>query len=618
MSASYVTIIWSMTAAAALLLGLLHALVWVLDRQARPSLAFSILAFCVAGVAAAELGLMEARTVHEWIEWARWIHLPIFGALCAIPLFVRFYLGTGRIWLLASVITVRAVVLFEDLFTRDPTFNFSRITSIAHIQFLGQQVAVIGEAATSSRQWLALLSLILVTAFIVDACVTCWRQGALPNARRSAVVIGGSVLLFILTSVVLSQLVVWGLVQMPVIMAPPFLIPIGAMAFELSRETLRAAGLRRDLGESELKLELAATAANLGLWVWQADLDRMWVTERARALLGFSSDEVIGLERWIEVVDPGDATRVRNTITGALGSHREFAAEYRVRKSDGTLRWVAVRGHAERDAAGKPSLVRGVIRDTTDQKKAQSDLDELHRELAHAGRVSMLGQLASALAHELSQPLAAILRNAEAAEMLLQHPSPDLAELRSITADIRQDDRRAGDVIDRLRALLKRRRMELLPIAIESLIQDVSVLVRADAVAKQVELERRIEAGLPLVAGDRVHLSQVLINLIINAMDAIADLKSSRRIIIEARSTADQRIKVGVIDTGPGVPAEIIHRVFEPFFTTKSGGMGMGLSVSRTIIEAHGGQIWVENNSAGGATFGFTLPATVGARQWAA
>jgi two-component system, LuxR family, sensor kinase FixL len=618
LSASYVTIIWSMTAAAALLLSLLHALVWVFDRQARPSLAFSILAFSVAGVAAAELGLMEAGSLHEYVEWARWIHLPIFGALCAIPLFVKFYLGTGRTWLLTGVIGVRAAVLFQDLFTHDPNFNFSRINSIVHIRFLGQQVAVIGDAVTSSRQWLALLGLILVTAFVADACVSCWRRGALPNARRSALVIGGSVLLFILTSGVLSQLVVWGWVEMPVIMAPPFLIPIAAMAFELSRETLRAAGLRRDLGESELKLELAATAANLGLWVWEAGRDRLWATERARALLGFSSDEVIGLERWIEVVDPGDAARVRTTITGALESQREFAAEYRVRKSDGVLRWIAVRGRAERDAAGKPILVRGVIRDTTEQKKAQSDLDELHRELAHAGRVSMLGQLASALAHELSQPLAAILRNAEAAEMLLQRPSPDLAELRSITADIRQDDRRAGDVIDRLRALLKRRRMELQPIAVESLIQDVSVLVRADAVAKQVEIERRIEAGLPLVAGDRVHLSQVLINLIINGMDAVADLKGSRRIILEARSTADQRIKVAVIDSGPGVPAEIINRVFEPFFTTKSGGMGMGLSVSRTIIEAHGGQIWVENNPAGGATFGFTLPAAAGARQWAA
>jgi two-component system sensor kinase FixL len=193
--------------------------------------------------------------------------------------------------------------------------------------------------------------------------------------------------------------------------------------------------------------------------------------------------------------------------------------------------------------------------------------------------------------------------------MSLQDSSPDLDELRQITADIRRGVGHAGDVIERMRGLLKHRRMELQPIEVESLVLDVSALVRPDAVARDVELQLRLEPRLPPATGDRVHLSQVLINLVINAMDALADSTAIRSVIIEALSTPEGLIKVAVIDSGSGVPEETIPRVFEPFFTTKSTGMGMGLSISRTIIEAHGGRIWVENNVAGGATFAFTLPA---------
>lgn len=258
-----------------------------------------------------------------------------------------------------------------------------------------------------------------------------------------------------------------------------------------------------------------------------------------------------------------------------------------------------------------------VARDLTDSNRrlelAASAVGELRRELAHAGRVSMLGQLASALAHELSQPLGAILRNAEAAEMMLARAAPDIEELRAIVTDIHRDDRRAGEVIDRLRALLKRRRMEFEAIAVASLVQDVSSLVRPDAIARHVKLECVIAAGLPMVSGDRVHLSQVLINLIINAMDAMADTARTRRsLIVAARHGSGCNVEVAVTDLGTGIPAPTLARIFEPFFTTKAGGMGMGLAVSRTIIEAHGGRLWAENNASGGATLRFTLPAAEG------
>jgi C4-dicarboxylate-specific signal transduction histidine kinase len=222
----------------------------------------------------------------------------------------------------------------------------------------------------------------------------------------------------------------------------------------------------------------------------------------------------------------------------------------------------------------------------------------------------MLGQLSAALAHELNQPLGAILRNAEAASMMLESPSVDLAELRAIVADIRKDDQRAGEVIDRLRALLGRHSMELLPVALDGLFQDVNALVRADAAARHVTLDFSVAPGLPLALGDRVHLLQVLLNLVINGMDAAGESPEAGRIVaVKAQLGQDGLIEVSVVDSGPGVAPALASRLFDSFFTTKTQGMGMGLAVSRTIVEAHGGKLWVDADVKSGATFRFTLRA---------
>ena len=248
----------------------------------------------------------------------------------------------------------------------------------------------------------------------------------------------------------------------------------------------------------------------------------------------------------------------------------------------------------------------------TARTRAEHETELLRQEVARAGRVSMLGQLASSLAHEINQPLGAILRNAEAAELYLQQPSPDLDEVRAILCDIRTDDERAGHVIDRMRGLLQRHTLETRRLDVSSLVRDVAAFVRVDAASRHVKLDVDVPGGLPEVRGDRVHLQQVLLNLILNGMDALNGARlEDRRVSVTARPDAArgaQTVEIAVDDAGPGIPADVIAQIFDPFFTTKPNGMGMGLAISRTIVEAHGGRLWAENRNGGGAAFRFTLP----------
>ena len=254
--------------------------------------------------------------------------------------------------------------------------------------------------------------------------------------------------------------------------------------------------------------------------------------------------------------------------------------------------------------------IAGLLAQRARRRRAEAEILIQRTELAHVARVSTMGQLSSALTHELNQPLGAILRNAEAAEFLLEREHPDLKEILAILADIRQDDQRAGNVIGRMRSLLKRHSLESNPLDLGDLLEETITLARSDALARRVNLTLQGPAELPVVHGDRVHLQQVLLNLILNGMDAMAGCAAAERLLtVRAKPTRDGSVEVAVSDCGTGIPPDKMKLLFEPFFTTKPNGMGMGLAISRTIIEAHNGKIQAENNAGRGATFKFTLPA---------
>jgi signal transduction histidine kinase len=483
---SLVTTLWSMQAAAALTLAVLYAVVWSVDRRNLANLMVCIIAVAMAVTARTEVGMMHAATVTAYSDGARLLYLPLFFTFIGLLLFVRFFLGTGRLWLLWTIVGARVVMLVGN-FLAYPTFAWREIVALRHVTFLAEQVAVAGPIVLRWWHALSLASNALLIVFIADAALQAWRQGG-AEARRKALVVAAGVGLPLTLTVLYAQAVLIGTLPLPFLVTPAFLITILVMAVELSR--------------------------------------------------GFLLN-----------------------------------------------------------------------------RQTRQEIEDLRAELARAGRVTALGQLASALAHELSQPLAAILRNAEAAELHLNGPSPDLDELRAIVADIHKDDRRAGDVIEQMRTLIKRRTLQMHPLALTEVVEDVISLVHSDALARHVALDYVMTPGLPLVSGDRVHLSQVLLNLVINGMDAIqTSPTSNKRVVIEARAREEGRVEVAVTDSGPGLPLGVIDKVFDPFYTTKSSGLGMGLPISRTIIEAHGGRLWAEQAPNGsGLTFRFTLTQAQGA-----
>jgi two-component system sensor kinase FixL len=295
--------------------------------------------------------------------------------------------------------------------------------------------------------------------------------------------------------------------------------------------------------------------------------------------------------------------QVMNTL------QERFIPEERVTDAGGKVRWLQT---VKRPIVGKEGIadqVLGTSTDITVSKETELELRRQRAELAHVTRISMMGELAASLAHELNQPLTAILANAQAALRFMATKRPDLEEVREILKEIVEDNNRASEVIRRMRALVKKEEVEFVPVDVENLINDVMMLVRSDAVLHNVQISLDAGSSLPPVRGDRVQLQQVILNLLLNAFDVLKGCpQHDRRVFLRVDRDGGRMLKVMVRDRGTGLSSDNLEKLFQPFFTTKRDGLGMGLSICRSIIEVHGGRLWAENNPDRGATFYFTIP----------
>ena len=590
-----------MTAGVSLTLGAVHFLVWTRQRDQWANLVFSMAAVCAAGYAVLDLLALRAQTPAAYGALFRWTLAIGLVEGVLIAWFIHLYLRAGRLWLLLVICGLRVLMLILN-FVPGPNFYFREIISLHQMPLLGEWIA---HPHGRLHPWVMLmpLSFLLIIFFSLDAARSASKHGG----RRSPWVLGG------LTSVGFSLGLVSYALYAREILPSTFssqlvLSLVILMGYELSLDVLRAGQLSTDLLESQKRMQLAASAADLSLWEWDIVKDVMWVTERGRERAGVDSSERIDFNRFLQAVHPDDREPTQRAVRQSLEGSGDFEAEYRVMSREGVARSVVARGQVERDAAGKAVRLRGISVDVTERKKAEDELVQHRNELSHLSRITTVSELSSSLAHELNQPLASILTNAQAAQRLLAQEPPDVAETVEILADIVSEDERAGEVIRRLRALLKPGQTQQLPLSVNEVIEDVLHITSSDLIGRGISVRAALSISVPQVLGDRIQLQQVLLNLILNAGDAVAGKMPGDRHLTIATTYKDGLVRISVSDNGCGLPPEA-ERIFQPFYTTKKDGLGLGLAICRSIATAHKGRLWAEERAgAGGTTLHLELP----------
>ena len=382
-------------------------------------------------------------------------------------------------------------------------------------------------------------------------------------------------------------------------------IPLLALAAAVHEQERTKANLR----ENQESLNLALNAAQMGTWNWLIGREVSWSPETKRIFGLSEADCEITPQLFFERLHSDDREKVKQAMTRAIQEDTQYEVEFRIVRPDGQLRWVMAKGHTVAAEAGQSARMLGINMDITQRKAAEIEAEEHRQQLSHLTRVAMLGELSGALAHEINQPLTAILSNTQTAQRLLRQPGADVGGIVEILEDIQHDTTRASDVIKRLRVLLRKGEIELQPLFLNDIVQEVLDFAHADLVKRDIAVATYLGQGMPEVLGDRVQLQQVVLNLVINACEAMSAIATSaRRLRIDTTTDTTGMLRISVADCGVGIAQGQLEKVFEPFFTTKDQGLGLGLSISRSIITAHGGRLWGECNGEGGATFHFSLP----------
>jgi PAS domain S-box-containing protein len=380
-----------------------------------------------------------------------------------------------------------------------------------------------------------------------------------------------------------------------------------------SRERKEAEeGLRR----SEAYLAEAQRLSHTGSWAWTpATGDIRYWSEECYRVLGF--DPQGGqprFETFFQRIHPDDQVRTREKLERARREKTDFELDYRIVHPAGEIRDIHVVGHPVLSPSADLAEFVGTVIDVTERKRAEEERERLRQtqlDLAHVNRVTTMGELTASLAHEVNQPISAAVTNANTCLRWLTREHPDLEEAREAAMRIVKDGTRAADIISRVRLLFRKGTPERDFVDVNEVIREMTVLLRGEATRYNISVRTELAADLPQSMGDRVQLQQVLMNLIMNSIDAMKDVDGTRELGIKSQRAENEHILLSVSDTGVGLPPQHVDQIFNAFFTTKVQGTGMGLSISRSIVESHGGRLWAGDNSPRGASFYVTLPTKV-------
>jgi signal transduction histidine kinase len=377
---------------------------------------------------------------------------------------------------------------------------------------------------------------------------------------------------------------------------------LGALLFQRRRKLHVEALLKT----SEERMTFAAASANIGLWQFNRKTNELWATEHCRGLFSLTNDVPLTRDTFLAAVHPEDREIAISALRDSPSGKSTAVRDVRVVLPDDQVHWVRIRASNDQDVQNQLS---GIFVDITEQKAAENEALMQRQEVAHLMRVSVLGELSGAIAHEINQPLTAILSNAQAALHLLEVESPDLAEVREAIDDIVHEDNRAGEVIARLRNLLRKGEKKTESVDLNDLVHSTIALLKNELIGRHINTETALANGLPEICGDPVQLQQVLLNLFMNAMDAMATTPMGRRHIMVSTRRAQGSVEVLIRDYGSGLGHEDPALLFKPFHTSKTNGLGLGLTICSTIAEAHGGKLTLSNHQDGGTVAGFWLPA---------
>jgi len=371
--------------------------------------------------------------------------------------------------------------------------------------------------------------------------------------------------------------------------------------------------MTQDLPRSQAYHSEAQRLTGVGTWAWNTVTRQLLhASDECARIYGFDTTEGDSFERYYSRTHPEDEPVVRATLESAIGAGAEFDMELRIIRPDGSLGYVRVIGRP----FGEAGEYLGSTMDVTERKHAEEQQERLRRleaDLAHMNRVTTMGELTASLAHEINQPIAAAVTDANTCVRWLTRDRPDLEEAREAAKRAIKDATRAADIIRQTRQLFKNRRPLHEVVTVNDLITEIIMLVRSEAVRCGVAIQTELETNLPSARGDRTQLQQVLLNLIMNGIEAMKGLDGRRQLTVTSARDGSDQLLVSVADTGTGLPPDQ-DEIFRPFFTTKPDGTGMGLAISRSIVESHGGRLWATSNTGPGATFCFSLPAAVPAQ----